>query len=807
MKTSHRASRPDSLKAHKTPLASAVTLALLGAAGSAWSQAAPPAASPSPASPGSAAVQTVVITVTAQGRRENILKIPYNISAVSGEEIERKLITEQAELLRNVAGASVVDRGSRNSGVISGITLRGLNVNGSALGDYQTSAVPTVSTYVNGTPIYANFLIKDIERVEVLRGPQGTLYGSGSLGGTVRYITRQPDARGFEGHVEASLSKTDGSGGINKTADAMVNVPLGKEWALRAVAGRVDNAGVIDYKNVYVLDGNGVPVAPSGVTSTAASYRTVKDADTEKINYGRFSLLYKPDAGTSALLTFASQSDDIGGRRQPTEGNNGAGVPYGKYENGSVQLEPSSRKVNLGALELSFDLGFATLTSGTSHYDQHGQSLSENTGFYAKNLWLATYYLNYPRPMATADRSYGDKAWVEEVRLASKKGETFDYVVGAYIQDQKLKATQMSYLRGLKAYAEAIGQNWVETDNDFVFIRNQTFKEKALFGELTWKFTPDFRATLGARNFHTDFDNNSILGSGVFFPNDVPIQTVFAQKDKGTLYKGNLAYDLAPDQLLYATVSQGYRRGGANAVPLTGNFAEPAAFQYFKPDTNTNYEVGFKGGSSTLRYSAALFRIDWKDIQLDTATPVWGFFAAQNGGKASSKGLELELSGKLAEAWRYGLGYSLVNAQLDDDVGRADDPSIIIAKSGTRLPGTAKNTVSASLDHTLVLENGLSWVNRIGGYYQGPTENAISESARFKKTWPGFSLWNFSSSLQSEKWTATAFVKNITNERGVTGGFLEAYMGTSPSQNYEGNGSKVFISRPRTIGLALSYDL
>jgi outer membrane receptor protein involved in Fe transport len=287
----------------------------------------------------------------------------------------------------------------------------------------------------------------------------------------------------------------------------------------------------------------------------------------------------------------------------------------------------------------------------------------------------------------------------------------------------------------------------------------------------------------------------------------VPIQTVFAQKDKGTLYKGNLAYDLAPDQLLYATVSQGYRRGGANAVPLTGNFAEPAAFQYFKPDTNTNYEVGFKGGSSTLRYSAALFRIDWKDIQLDTATPVWGFFAAQNGGKASSKGLELELSGKLAEAWRYGLGYSLVNAQLDDDVGRADDPSIIIAKSGTRLPGTAKNTVSASLDHTLVLENGLSWVNRIGGYYQGPTENAISESARFKKTWPGFSLWNFSSSLQSEKWTATAFVKNITNERGVTGGFLEAYMGTSPSQNYEGNGSKVFISRPRTIGLALSYDL
>ncbi|MDZ7768444.1 MAG: TonB-dependent receptor plug domain-containing protein [Woeseiaceae bacterium] len=139
------------------------------------------------------------IVVTATRRESSVLDIPYNISAISGTTLEEALVVDNWELMRNVAGASVVDRGYRNAGVINSIMIRGLNLDGSALGDYALNTVPTVSTYVNDTPIFANFILKDIERVEVLRGPQGTLYGSGSLGGTVRYIMREPDFEAFSG--------------------------------------------------------------------------------------------------------------------------------------------------------------------------------------------------------------------------------------------------------------------------------------------------------------------------------------------------------------------------------------------------------------------------------------------------------------------------------------------------------------------------------------------------------------------------------------------------------------------------------
>lgn len=751
--------------------------------------------------------EIATVTVTAQGRKENILKIPYNISAISGQSLEDKNITDQSEMLRFIAGASVVDRGARNSGVISGVTIRGLNVNGSALGDFQTSAVPSVSTYVNNTPIFANFLIKDLERVEILRGPQGTLYGSGSLGGTVRYLTRRPELKSFSGKVEASVSKTDGSDGLNKTVDAVLNMPLGDNVAFRVAAGKVDNAGIVDYKNVYVLDGQGNPVAPNGLLNQAASYRNVKDADTVKIDYARVSILVKPSSNFQALLTYQIQSDDIGGRRQPTRGNDGHGAAYGQYENGSIQLEPSDREVKLASLEMDLDLGFATLSSGTSHYDQSGNSLSENTGFYAKNSWLADYYYNYPRPMAQASRNYGDKAFVQELKLASKKGGALDYIVGAYYQNQDLSAAQYSYLRGLKAWADvAKPKAGVTNDNDFVFERTQNFTEKALFGEVTWNLSPVFRLTGGMRSFKTDFNNDSTLGSGVVAPYNATTHTVFAQNDSGNLFKANASWDLTPTQMLYMTVSEGYRRAGANAVPLTGNFAENKAWQTFKPDTNVNTELGIKGTQGDFRYNLSVFNIAWKDIQIDTTTPNWGFYVAQNGGKASSRGLELELSGKLSDAWRYGMSYAYIDAKLDEDVLRADKPSIITAAKGTRLPGTAKNTFSVSLENTQMFENGWYWTNRINAYYQGDTENAISSSIKVKNTWKAFSQWGFSSTLMSDNWSATFFVKNLTNNDGVTGGFLESAMGTSPAQNYYGNGSKVLISQPRTIGISANYN-
>ena len=569
----------------RKPMATAITLALIGLA-----QGIPARAQTSVEAGSTTKEKSTLdtVVVTAQGRRENPLKVPYNISAVSGDDLQERRIVDQVDLLRELAGASAVDRGYRNSGVMSSVTVRGLNVNGSALGDYQTSAVPAVSTYVNQTPIYANFLIKDLERVELLRGPQGTLYGSGSLGGTLRYITHAPELNRFGGRVEGSFSKTDGSGGSNFTGDLVLNVPIASAIAARVAAGKVKNAGVIDYVNVYKLDAKGNPVAPKGLTDPAASYEVKKDADTVDVDYGRLSLLFKPSAAFSATLSYQTQSDDVGGRRQPTRGLDGWGHAYGKYENGSVQLEPSSRKVDMTSLELEMDLGFATLTSATSHYEQNGSSISENTGFYAKSNWLKNFYYNYPRPLAQAQRSYGDKALVQELRLISKKGGDFDYIVGLFYQDQDLASTQRSTLIGLKEWADvAVPGNGLVNNNDWLYNRTQNFKETSAYGELTYNISPLLRATGGVRFFHNKFNNDTTMGVPAW--GLTPERTVFNQKDSGKLFKFNLAYDIAPRQMAYATVSQGYRRGGANAVPVVGRFAESPAYLNYSPDTNTNY--------------------------------------------------------------------------------------------------------------------------------------------------------------------------------------------------------------------------
>lgn len=171
------------------------------------------------------------VVVTATSRESSVLDVPYNISTISGNDIQDRAILDNGELLRNFVGISTIDRGYRNAGTTSNIRIRGLNVDSSALQDYPVSAVASVSTYVDKTPVFANFLLRDLKRVEVLRGPQGTLYGSGSLGGTIRYITNDPVIGSFEGSASYTGSSVNGSESIGNAIDLVLNVPLGQKAA------------------------------------------------------------------------------------------------------------------------------------------------------------------------------------------------------------------------------------------------------------------------------------------------------------------------------------------------------------------------------------------------------------------------------------------------------------------------------------------------------------------------------------------------------------------------------------------------
>ena len=746
------------------------------------------------------------ITVTATRREQTVQDIPYNISAVGGSTIDDGKIVTSEELLRNVPGVAVVDQGFRNAGVVNHIIIRGLNVEGNANGDFALSSVDTVSTYVNDTPMFANFILKDLERVEILRGPQGTLYGSGSLGGTVRYMTRRPELGMAYGQVEGRYSQTDNSDGDNWSGDAIINLPIGDVAAFRFAGGTIDYDGITDYPNVYVLDQNRLPVAPDGVLADTAEYRFVEDADTVDIDYARASLLLEPNDWFSAVLTYQMQDDEIGGRTMQTRGNDGWGQPYEDNEIGSIQLEPSSREVDLASLEMEFDLGFATLTSSSSTYDHEGESISENTGFYAQNNWIAAFYYNYPRPMAEAQRTYGDDAFIQEIRLADTTGGLFDWLVGAFYMDQDLYATQTSWLRGFQRWADtAWGPGFVVNDNDFAYRRDENFTDQALFGEVTWHATDRLSLTGGARWFDNEYENDTLMQVGLYTSFNFDDMIRFTGSDSDVLFKGNFSFDLDNDHMLYGTISEGYRRGGANAVPLSGIFAEDPAWQTYEPDTVTNYELGIKGffGSRT-RYNASLFYVDWDNIQLNTATTNWGFFAAQNAGSARTQGIELELDTYLDGGFHLLAGYSYVDAELTEDFFSPVDTDFSnpIALDGTTLPGTPEHTINVAVDHSFNFADGLTWWNRIGAYYQSEIENAISQSPRFKETLSGFTLFDFVSTISGDRWSASFFIKNLTNEEGTTGVFKEEYMGSDPSQGYFGNGSKEFITRPRTIGVS-----
>ncbi|MEE4218997.1 MAG: TonB-dependent receptor [Xanthomonadales bacterium] len=747
------------------------------------------------------------IIVTATRRESTIVDIPYNISAVSGNFIDSGKIMSTSELLRGVPGANVIDYGARNSGNVNTIRIRGLAIDSSINVDIALSAVPPVSTYLNDTPVYANMILKDLERVEVLRGPQGTLYGSGSLGGTVRYITRRPLLELFEGRVEGSFSQTSGSSGNNWDVDLMLNIPMGETVAARIVAGTIDYAGIMDLPNAYVLDGQGFPVAPDGILAETAEYEYLKDVDTVEIDYIRASLLWQPNDKFNALLTWSHQEDEVGGRMMPTNGNDGWGDPYGNYETGSIQREPSSREVDVVSLEMSYDFGFATLTSSTSGYDHSGDSTSENTGFSAQQGWLSFYYGNYPRPMHSAERSYSDEAFIQELRLVSNTEGMFDWIAGAFYRDQDTRSSQVNYLRNFYNWAWTAWGCCAIGDDDFRYNREENFTDTAVFGELTWNVTGTFRMTGGFRYFDLDYDNDTFMGVGLWDTFAVNEQIQFSGSDSDTLFKFNASWDLNDNAMLYGTISEGFRRGGTNAVPLSGLFAEDPAWLRYGPDTTTNYEIGYKGAGNGSFYNISLFYVDWQDIQLNTTTTNWAFYAAQNGSSATTQGIELEYNKSFGKGWRLALGYAYTTGELDSVMWSADDV-YIVAPKGNTLPGLAEHTANVMLENAFGMSNGWLWINRISGYYQSETNNSISEtSAALSATMGSFSIWDFNSNLAiNNRWTVGLFVKNMFNEEGLVGIYKEEYMGTSPEQHYYGNGGKNIIARPRTVGVLATWN-
>jgi outer membrane receptor protein involved in Fe transport len=271
------------------------------------------------------------------------------------------------------------------------------------------------------------------------------------------------------------------------------------------------------------------------------------------------------------------------------------------------------------------------------------------------------------------------------------------------------------------------------------------------------------------------------------------------------IFKLNYSWKITPDTNLYATGSQGYRRGGVNDIPTTGYVGENPGWINFKPDTLNNYEVGVKGAHEWLSWNASVFLIDWKDIQLNTQTPVWGYYVTTNAGKARSEGVELELDGKITESLHYGLGYTYDSAKLTADARRPYAPYVVIAPDGTRLPAAPQNVINASLDYTVHLATGFTLVPHVDAYHQSGTYNQLASTTTAAIPISGYTLWNASVAFNAKAWGVTLFCRNVGNAYAISGVFSEAVFGSAPADGFPGDTSRELITTPRTIGLVAKY--
>ena len=367
-----------------------------------------------------------------------------------------------------------------------------------------------------------------------------------------------------------------------------------------------------------------------------------------------------------------------------------------------------------------------------------------------------------------------------------------DYYVGVYGS-----FSQSALGKDHHAYWQAMDEN------DFHMVQTNEFKEQTFYGELTFNFADDFRATVGARAFSNELTAGVVQEVRTFPAGDG--NSLETKKEDDVIGKLNLSYDLSDNQMLYGTISEGYRRGGANGYPTVGFYGSEDTMLTYDSDKVTNFELGLKGSTDSMRYTVALFHEQWDKPQINTVAVESGVYIVQNGDKAETEGLEMEVQAYLTENLDISLGYAYVTAELTADFYRADGS--LVATSGNKLPGVAEHSANVALNYNVPMDNGMTMDYRVSGFYQSETENSINNASElYGTTFDAFSIWEAAATLSNDTWTASLYAKNLLNEEGTTAAFKEEHMGSNENRNYGGNNSSHnYISTPRTIGMSLNY--
>jgi iron complex outermembrane recepter protein len=703
-------------------------------------------------SPSSDALEEIVVTATKRGA-ENLQTIPIAITAISQAELLAKGAQEFEDYARSVPSLSFVDAGP----AFKTYVIRGINATG--------TGVATVGQYVDDVLITGDLRqpdlrLYDIQRIEVLRGPQGTLYGSGSLSGTIRTITNPPDPTAYHADIIANASDTEHGGG-NYSGALTLNAPIGDRAAFRATAYDDQESGYI----------NNVRLGTKGVNA-------------EHTWGARAALLVNIDDATKLTANVFYQSTQTDGRNIVVT----ADGDLGRYNTDQYVHDPFSSEFKIYNLDLNHNFGWATLNFSTSYLDRADDNKFDSTLFdLSFGPTFFTDVVGLSTPDALTDQADTTKYFTNELRLASQLGGPVEFVAGIF--QQHIQTTFLT----LVATTNPSGYLNVPLEPVFGQFQAHSTEQYALFGEMSYKFTSQLTGLIGARGFYADEsdDLNSTHPFGGFSP-PVATPTLYSHAHKVTP-KAYLSYQVTPDAMVYASISQGFRIGGgnlANVMPL------PPQDRTYQPDSLWNYEVGAKTEWLDHRVIAntSLYYIDWSNIQVSDFTDntnALTFIA--NAGKARVYGAEFEVEARLTHDFMVGGTLALIEAQLTQD--QPSTNAQFAGHAGDLFPNVPQVSGSFFAQYSHPVTETIEGFGRIDYSYTGRQGTQFSPSNPIYNVIPAYNLLGVRLGVRTNRWESTLFGRNLLNAYAVN--ILEQASNLTPRS--------VVPLQPLTVGVEFRY--
>ncbi|HTL50779.1 MAG TPA: TonB-dependent receptor [Steroidobacteraceae bacterium] len=798
----------------KIPLAAAI-FAVLNPATAALAQ----------STPAANALEPVIVTAT---RREiNMQDVAQSVTALSTEDIQKQAFTSLDDVAGALPSVTLVNALPGRNDII----MRGIST---GTGEYYTDS--QVSVYLDDQPMTSSsqqvdVRLVDIERIEVLPGPQGTLFGSSSQSGTIRYVTNKPDPSGYSSQVDVEVGTTKG-GEESYDVSGHVNIPLSDKFAIRAVGFYAHEGGYVD--NVLGENLSGTADNADAVEKNWNDYETTG---------GRFGALWQISPKWQASLNFVSQYDDTNGDwlTDPAIGDYKIVSFYDEYRDDDWYQTSATVKG---------DLGFAELSATASWFDRHieyqwDNTLYENwrTAHAVQYGWSGLYDTAYLG--GTTFNVQKQNRWTYEVRLTSEGESRLQWMAGAFYEDvwdwwhygakvPNLKSTTAWYYANY--YADYFGADVVplpKTNEYYTNFFEKTVRQKAFFGEMTYDLTDQWSVTGGARWF--EFDRHEVETNEV--PRGLPVfdydpdvgyflaaPLVSEGTDSDTIMKFATQYRFDDTKMLYALYSEGFRLGGTNSQRAAARGLIP---EHYKPDTMQNYEAGFKSQwlDNRLLVNVSLFFMEWSDIQLRadaSADDPWWVEGIFNGGKAEQKGIELQTEWHPTDRFSVEIGGFVANPEFSESF---ETPAGSPVEKGWPMPDSPEEKFWAAFEYRVpgfLIQNGDFWT-RFSYSYQGPFWNGLDDircvqnpivdgepwcptaddiaDAKDQKV-PSWSTSTLQFGVSSNNgWDAALIIRNLFDEDAagyMSGGDYGEFFG-DPRFRY-----RVTPQRPRTVSLSFT---